>query len=1185
MKNKKKFLILLSKIREKFDYLSHFNDELEFIYNGVCSIIGNLNNQTVCNEIISQEKYNKYIEQIESIFNQYKEFSPPLQLSIFRKMSIIDLRFVIINMKDMLYNLCEETGASCCNDVLSIILMNYYWENTITNKKYIKLLKFYNKFFIPISSKCISSRKNIRELLSITKVENPELPFAKSIDAKSKTLVEKVDGASIYFPFKNKIIQINGIFKKDPINITRHGGTFGYKCMLLNNDLSYINIPNDFKNKFIEQLSLRDFVVMNIREIIQLVKKSHEELLKYKKKTLSSLIKEFVKSTPEKQLKIITLFLISDSEDQFNAHIVFDLISNKSLVFQSKPYAQQIFNSLHWSIQKYFKVMLKNLENKKRQLESLTSDDIPYETRIVSLKASDSIKTKALTKLKEMSGTKENSNKARQYLDGLLRIPFGIYHEENVFRIHKEFKNKLENFITIIQCKIAEFEENNIYFSDDINDILKNVINYYHTHNESENKTNIYMNILEIKIKQLLPYASVPEMDFSNISDDILKKFSLSKENIYELNSEDSNNKSENEELNKEDELIKNIMKNNNYKIEFFQECKKKLEHYKNIKDMLIKNNSLTNNHIKIIKDKLIEVENELGINEYIDKNNRSEPAPTINLNVIDFINYFIKESISLIQEWLDSKKKKADYIGYIEKTLNNSVYSHDESKNQIKRIIGQWMNGQMKGQSFGLCGPPGVGKTSICKNGLAKCLVDENGKTRPFAFLGLGGASNGSVLEGHSYTYLGSTWGKIVDILIETKCMNPIIYVDELDKVSKTEHGKEIISILTHLTDPVQNKDFQDKYFTGIPIDLSRVLFVFSYNHADNIDRILRDRIQEINVKSLPKNDKIVISKKYVLPDILKTVGFSKDEIYISKAQIGNIIDDYTYESGVRKLNEILFDIVRELNLKKIMNEDIKFPMTITNEFIKNIMKNKPKVTFKKIANKPHIGIVNGLYATNSGVGGITIIEVMLTPSDKKFSIEKLTGLQGNVMKESMHCALTLAWNILPRDVLEKLRGDGTGKHQGIGLHIHCPEAGTPKDGPSAGCAIVLGMISRLCNIPIRNNVAMTGEISMSARCSQIGGLHAKLYGALRAGVNKVLIPYENKDDYDMIIAKENDVDLFSSTEISDNEDVSDPKYKEKIDVKKTIKDDLKVVFVKDVFEVLKHGLVKNNLKFNKIY
>ena len=223
-------------------------------------------------------------------------------------------------------------------------------------------------------------------------------------------------------------------------------------------------------------------------------------------------------------------------------------------------------------------------------------------------------------------------------------------------------------------------------------------------------------------------------MDFSNISDDILKKFSLSKENIYEFKNEKTENEIDEEEINQENEIIKNIIKNNNYKMDFYEECKKKLEYYKNVKDTLIKNNTLTNNHIKIIKNKLLEVENELGINQYVNEKNESEPI--LDLNIIDFINYFIKESILLIQEWQDSKKKKTDYLNYIEKTLNNSVYGHDESKNQIKRIIGQWMNGQMKGQSFGLCGPPGVGKTSICKNGLAKCLVDENGKLALSLFL-----------------------------------------------------------------------------------------------------------------------------------------------------------------------------------------------------------------------------------------------------------------------------------------------------------------------------------------------------------------------------------------------------------------------------------------------------------------
>ena len=175
------------------------------------------------------------------------------------------------------------------------------------------------------------------------------------------------------------------------------------------------------------------------------------------------------------------------------------------------------------------------------------------------------------------------------------------------------------------------------------------------------------------------------------------------------------------------------------------------------------------------------------------------------------------------------------------------------------------------------------------------------------------------------------------------------IIYVDELDKVSQTEHGREIIGILTHLTDPVQNKEFSDKYFQGIEFDLSKALFVFSYNDRSKVDRILRDRIQEIRINSLVKREKLVISNRYILPDIYKSVGFSKEEISFDNDILSDLIDNYTYEAGVRKLNEILFDIVRELNVKKILNEDITFPLKVSKEFIKDFMSHKPRVQRKK--------------------------------------------------------------------------------------------------------------------------------------------------------------------------------------------------------------------------------------------
>ena len=183
-----------------------------------------------------------------------------------------------------------------------------------------------------------------------------------------------------------------------------------------------------------------------------------------------------------------------------------------------------------------------------------------------------------------------------------------------------------------------------------------------------------------------------------------------------------------------------------------------------------------------------------------------------------------------------------------------------DDAKNQIKRLLAQWVNGNDQGYVFGFEGPPGTGKTTLAKQGIATCLIDELNNPRPFVFIALGGSSNGSTLEGHNYTYVGSTWGRIIDGIIDSKCMNPIIYIDELDKISRTEHGKEIIGILTHLTDPSQNADFTDKYFSGIKFDISKCLIIFSYNDSSIIDKILLDRIQKVRINPLNKEDKLMV-------------------------------------------------------------------------------------------------------------------------------------------------------------------------------------------------------------------------------------------------------------------------------------------------------------------------------------
>ena len=286
----------------------------------------------------------------------------------------------------------------------------------------------------------------------------------------------------------------------------------------------------------------------------------------------------------------------------------------------------------------------------------------------------------------------------------------------------------------------------------------------------------------------------------------------------------------------------------------------------------------------------------------------------------------------------------------------------------------------------------------------------------------------------------------------------------------------------------------------------------------------------------------------------------FQIKEILLSDRTTEIIIDKYTYEAGVRKLNEILFDIVRELNLKKIMNSDINFPYSINLDFITELMLDKPEIVLKKIANKPMIGLINGMYATASGIGGITIIQVNSTPSEKKLNLETLTGSQGDVMKESMNCALTVAWNVLPINIKKKLNEDKS-CYGGCGLHIHCPDTSTPKDGPSAGTAITLAIISALCNIRISNTVAITGEIDLIGNVHKIGGVGAKINGAILAGVTKILLPEDNRLEYNK---------FYNDMKKNKNED-----------------DNIlnaEIIFINHITDTFEHIFVDNELKFNKI-
>jgi ATP-dependent Lon protease len=309
-------------------------------------------------------------------------------------------------------------------------------------------------------------------------------------------------------------------------------------------------------------------------------------------------------------------------------------------------------------------------------------------------------------------------------------------------------------------------------------------------------------------------------------------------------------------------------------------------------------------------------------------------------------------ESLPLSIE--DGVDKCHEFMESAQKTLDEAVYGLNDAKMQIMQMLGQLLtNPKAIGTAIAIHGPPGTGKTSLVKEGISKIL------NRPFAFIALGGATDSSFLEGHSYTYEGSTWGKIVQILIDSKCMNPVIYFDELDKISDTPRGEEIAGILTHLTDTSQNSQFHDKYFAEINFDLSKCLFIFSYNDESKVNPILKDRMYRIQTKGYNQKQKTQIANSYLLPKIREQVRFNTDEIIIPDEVIQYLVDTHcNKEDGVRNLKRCLEIIHTKLNLYRLMKPDtnlfeedmsikVEFPLTINKEIVDKLIKvNKENVS-----------------------------------------------------------------------------------------------------------------------------------------------------------------------------------------------------------------------------------------------
>jgi len=462
-------------------------------------------------------------------------------------------------------------------------------------------------------------------------------------------------------------------------------------------------------------------------------------------------------------------------------------------------------------------------------------------------------------------------------------------------------------------------------------------------------------------------------------------------------------------------------------------------------------------------------------------------------------------------------KFKSKLFLENIEMKLNEQIYGHSLAKNKMLQILAKLISVQGTHISpIALAGPPGVGKTKFTQC-LAECL------DIPFVQITLGGQNDGELLHGHGYTYAGSQPGLIVKKMVDAGSARCIMYFDELDKcVSKNGQVNELMSILIHLTDPMTNGSFQDRFFQEITFPLNKVIFIFSFNDVNKIDKILLDRMEVIDVESYSIKEKITISNDYLLKQLCKDIGFDYGSIWFDQDIMTLLIEEYTFEPGVRSLKRAVENILLKLNIDKIYQRGVyendkeytvSKPLHISKELILEYL-GDTKVNYKIIHSKDIVGVVNGLYATAMCSGGIVPIQLTgyHVGKTQKFVL-KLTGNQKKIMKESIFYSFTTAINLLTNEGKESFF-----KKYPNGIHIHTPEAATPKDGPSAGVAFTLAFLSVMLDLKINREIALTGEIDLYGNVTKIGGVKYKVQGAFKAGVKTIFLPSENKDDIEKV-------------------------------------------------------------------
>ena len=445
---------------------------------------------------------------------------------------------------------------------------------------------------------------------------------------------------------------------------------------------------------------------------------------------------------------------------------------------------------------------------------------------------------------------------------------------------------------------------------------------------------------------------------------------------------------------------------------------------------------------------------------------------------------------------WGKTTKEKIS-VAAVRKALDHDHFGLEKVKERILEFVAvKQLAPELKGQVLCLVGPPGVGKTSIAMS-MARSM------NRKLARISLGGVSDEAEIRGHRKTYVGAMPGRIINAISQAGSCNPLVLLDEIDKLGH-DHRGDPASALLEVLDGEQNATFRDN-FLEVPFDLSQVLFVTTANTTDTIPRPLLDRMEVIELSSYTDEEKLQIAKRHLLPKELKRHGLNRTQLKLTDNAIREAIASYTRESGVRVLERKLAAICRKTAMK-VVSEDVK-SVRITEKDLEEYL-GVPRYYPERQALEERVGVVNGLAWTSVG-GELLEVEVNVVPGSGKV---ELTGNLGDVMKESAQTALTYI-----RSQADRL-GIAPNFYKEKDIHVHFPEGAVPKDGPSAGIAITTAMVSALTETPVRRGLAMTGEVTLRGRVLPIGGLKEKTMAAFRNGIKTVIIPADNNKDLEEI-------------------------------------------------------------------